>query len=133
MIIECIKCNKKFDVDADLIPDNGRLLECSSCNHKWFFRKSIIEKTSISKNNTNNEINNTKPSTNTKKPSLQNKIPTENIDLLHQNVREDPLINKIDINKAIISNKTAKTYSIINLSLVFIISFIALSKVMWSF
>mgnify|MGYP000851195017 FL=1 len=133
MIIECIKCNKKFDVDADLIPDNGRLLECSSCNHKWFFRKSIIEKTSISKNNTNNEINNTKPSTNTKKPSLQNKIPTENIDLLHQNVREDPLINKIDINKAIISNKTAKTYSIINLSLVFIISFIALIIILDTF
>jgi predicted Zn finger-like uncharacterized protein len=38
MIISCIKCNKKFDIDDRLIPEKGRLLECSSCNHKWFFK-----------------------------------------------------------------------------------------------
>ena len=38
MIIECNNCNKKFTVDNELIPINGRLLECSACNHKWFYK-----------------------------------------------------------------------------------------------
>ncbi len=37
MQITCPKCSKKFQVNADLIPEKGRLLQCSSCNHKWFF------------------------------------------------------------------------------------------------
>ena len=42
MIIKCINCTKKFDVDPNLIPEKGRLLECNGCNHKWFFNKKII-------------------------------------------------------------------------------------------
>ena len=41
MIITCINCNKKFDIDSNLIPDMGRLLQCASCEHKWFFKNSI--------------------------------------------------------------------------------------------
>ena len=37
MQITCPKCSKKFKVNHDLIPEKGRLLQCSSCNHKWFF------------------------------------------------------------------------------------------------
>ena len=44
MIIDCPVCNKKFDIDQDLIPANGRLLQCGSCNHKWFFKLNINEK-----------------------------------------------------------------------------------------
>ena len=43
MIITCNNCNKKFDIDSNLIPDKGRLLQCASCNHKWFFKKEILE------------------------------------------------------------------------------------------
>ena len=53
MIISCVNCNKKFDIDEGLIPDDGRLLQCSGCNHKWFF-KSInlpIIKNSIKSEN----------------------------------------------------------------------------------
>ena len=46
MIIDCPVCNKKFDIDQDLIPTNGRLLQCGSCNHKWFFKLNINEKKS---------------------------------------------------------------------------------------
>ena len=42
MIIACNNCHKKFNIDSNLIPDNGRLLQCNSCNHKWFFKKKII-------------------------------------------------------------------------------------------
>jgi len=37
MIIECINCSKKFDVNSDLIPSTGRTIQCGSCNHVWFF------------------------------------------------------------------------------------------------
>ena len=40
MIISCQNCSKKFDVEDNLIPDNGRMLQCSSCDHKWFFKIS---------------------------------------------------------------------------------------------
>ena len=41
MIISCEQCNKKFEVESSLIPSTGRLLQCSSCGYKWFFKKSI--------------------------------------------------------------------------------------------
>ena len=39
MIIQCINCNKKFEVNSDLIPSDGRNIQCGSCNHLWFFKK----------------------------------------------------------------------------------------------
>ena len=39
MIIECINCNKKFNINSDLIPDDGRSIQCGSCGHTWFFKK----------------------------------------------------------------------------------------------
>ena len=42
MIIVCINCNKKFDVNSDLIPDEGRTIQCGSCNHVWFFNKNSL-------------------------------------------------------------------------------------------
>ena len=39
MIIECINCSKKFDVNSDLIPASGRTIQCGSCNHIWFYKK----------------------------------------------------------------------------------------------
>ena len=46
MIISCENCNKRFEVSDNLIPDQGRLLQCSSCDHKWFFKKTekLIQK-----------------------------------------------------------------------------------------
>ena len=41
MIIECNNCNKQFKISSKLIPNEGRLLQCSSCNHKWHFKKKI--------------------------------------------------------------------------------------------
>ena len=37
MIISCEKCNKKFEISNSLIPDDGRLLQCGSCSHKWHY------------------------------------------------------------------------------------------------
>ena len=37
MIITCPNCNKQFKIDNFLIPDEGRDLQCGSCNHIWFY------------------------------------------------------------------------------------------------
>ena len=71
MIIECNNCNKEFQVSSKLIPNEGRLLQCSSCNHKWHFKKKIkikeiqdtidkkikIEEKNIKKTNNKKKIN----------------------------------------------------------------------------
>ena len=44
MIITCPNCNKQFKIDYSLIPDEGRDLQCGSCNHIWFY--NIQEKNS---------------------------------------------------------------------------------------
>ena len=43
MIITCPSCEKKFEIDQKLIPREGRLLQCGSCSHEWFFKLDIVE------------------------------------------------------------------------------------------
>ena len=38
MIITCPNCNKQFKIDNFLIPDDGRDLQCGSCDHLWFYK-----------------------------------------------------------------------------------------------
>ena len=70
MIITCPSCQKKFELDDNLLPENGRTLQCGSCNYKWFFKKKdeikVFEKQlefneneKIDKNETNtvNQLN----------------------------------------------------------------------------
>ena len=66
MIINCINCEKKFEVNSDLIPSDSRTIQCGSCNHIWFYKhntnikndsnapksKKIIKKKEIDDNNT---------------------------------------------------------------------------------
>ena len=61
MIIDCIKCTKKFEVNASLIPDNGRTIQCGTCNHVWFYKPKIEQskneiKTEVSSFNSNNNV-----------------------------------------------------------------------------
>jgi len=57
MIISCQQCHKKFAIDSNLIPKNGRLLKCGSCNHEWFFTGEVIKKIKVENNETStNEI-----------------------------------------------------------------------------
>tara|TARA_Y100000741_G_C18103365_1_gene497738 strand:+ start:121 stop:630 length:510 start_codon:yes stop_codon:yes gene_type:complete len=45
MIINC-ECGKKFAVKDDLIPNEGKMLQCGSCGNKWFFKPNLNEKLS---------------------------------------------------------------------------------------
>ena len=39
MIIVCPSCKKKFNIDVNLIPTEGRDLQCGSCDNVWFYKK----------------------------------------------------------------------------------------------
>ena len=116
MIISCINCNKKFEVNSALIPSNGRLIECGSCNHKWFFKnenitneRKTLNDSSIGIIEKNIDLNN------------DNKVKTPN------NLVTTKLIQKKDIKtvqKKI--NVEKKKKKLLNIILVFLISLIAL-------
>ena len=123
MIIECINCNKKFRVDDDLIPENGREIICGSCNHAWHFK---LEKTSEKSLVLDNEM-----------IDLQKKTVQINTDF--QEDFSNTKYEKKTINDQIkFSNKTkvdlkidtkntySKTSNFFSYSIVVIISFIAL-------
>ena len=38
MIITCPNCKKQFKIDNSLIPNEGRDLQCGSCEHIWFYK-----------------------------------------------------------------------------------------------
>ena len=55
MIIVCVNCNKKFNVNSELIPNEGRTIQCGSCNHVWFFKKTEQNTENLKKSFTNKE------------------------------------------------------------------------------
>ena len=109
MIISCDQCNKKFEIDSNLIPKDGRLLECGSCNHKWFYKQDIEDKTE--------EI--------IIEPQLKN-IEEENIDPIQTNISQINELDTLSEKKEIIENKKIKKIGVLNIIIVFIISFVAL-------
>ena len=50
MLIICPNCSKSFEINSELIPLNGRLVQCGSCNHKWHFIKDKENETDTEKN-----------------------------------------------------------------------------------
>ena len=58
MIITCPNCNKKFQIDATLVPEEGRDLQCGSCKHLWFYKaeNEISSPLTLNEDLVNNEI-----------------------------------------------------------------------------
>ena len=115
MIITCPSCKKKFKIDANLIPNEGRNLKCGSCGHVWFFKNNknpemITE--NFTEINTNNFSNEKIEQTTSKKYKSKNN------------------------DKALVKYENVQNFSFINLFsyfLVSIISFIALIIVLDTF
>ena len=114
MIITCPCGEKRFEIDAALIPDKGRTLKCGSCDKVWFFKMNLETKSDFSKENNNKIVN--------------NEIFEKTDDLIK---RSKPLKKKDD--KALIKYQKKTSYSLghfLRHILVFIISFIALIVVL---
>ena len=75
MIITCINCDKKFNVNSELIPDSGRTIQCGSCNHVWFFNKDSEDNKILKKDSTEKKsIPSIKKETSSKKIKSVSKI-----------------------------------------------------------
>ena len=72
MIIECPKCNKKFQIDQNLIPNNGRKLQCGSCDHNWFFKFENENKVKNEDIQIDEKVNDSKEKTSFEEDSIEN-------------------------------------------------------------
>jgi len=144
MIITCNNCNKRFELDSSIIPEKGRLLQCIGCSHKWFFKKKIINQpiSTVKINKPNEEPEPLKDFIETPEEDiglLETESP-KTIELLDSTVEHNTIAEKISIkvntkNKKndkidqslkIEFSKNKKSYNILGLTIVFIISFTAL-------
>ena len=121
MIITCPSCNKQFKIANSLIPDDGRDLQCGSCDYVWFYKAEHENEAPLTLNENISE----------KKIGADIEIKENNLELskkLQQEKIIKPKIKK-EISKEITdnikkpSNKVSKFFSYL---IVFIISFIAL-------
>ena len=115
MIISCPNCKKNFEVRDDLIPESGRLLQCSSCSNKWFFKNKLL----TLRENPKKEID----IKTINKPLFENEIPNDIERIIID-------AEKTDLDKNYESNRDTKKeigkLSFFNLFLVILISFLAL-------
>ena len=129
MIITCNNCNKKFNIDSNLISDKGRLLQCASCDHKWFFKKEVLDNTvsptdaetgidSINIFDQNNSsINEEESVSNAPKDEVEVDLEEETKEKIEVNINESIKINT--------KPKKQKNFKILNIFVVAIISFVA--------
>ena len=123
MIIECINCNKKFNVNADLISKQGRQIKCGSCKHIWHFKieNSLNEPLIL---DDENKQKNTSKEKNTKEFTGRTNL-ENTTELINDNeIYKD---NKIQENITIENNiKISKISDFFSYLVVFLISFVAL-------
>ena len=125
MIITCPNCNKQFKIDSSLIPNEGRDLQCGSCNHVWFYK---IEEVNSETLQLKEEIvkKDVETKTENKEEILdQKKQPLEKIKTEINNEKKDEISEK---QKTVArskntDNKASKFFSYL---IVLIISFVAL-------
>ena len=124
MIISCPNCNKQFRIDNSLIPNEGRDLQCGSCNHIWFYN---IEEENEEFLKLNNEIKSKdievkvekKEEIIEEKKKEFEKINTQ-VDNENENILEKQKKNNLSKNS---KNNGIKFFSYL---IVFIISFVAI-------
>ena len=135
MIISCPNCIKKFNIDEKLIPVNGRLLQCSSCKHRWHYDlpkdQNIVtelSKDEITEDNT--------------KVDLIKINPVKSNDEITSKIKKKQKIKKtrkkkIKENEVVVSDNIVEpkneSRSFFNILLIIIISFIALILVIDTF
>jgi predicted Zn finger-like uncharacterized protein len=125
MIITCPNCNKKFKIDNSLIPDEGRDLQCGSCNHVWVY-KINEENSKILKLKEEIDINDIKTKVDKNNEEIvENKNPLTKIETELNNQKKEKNIEKQKETK--ISKNTENTgIKFFSYLIVFIISFMAL-------
>lgn len=125
MIIECVNCKKRFEIAEDLIPLGGRLIQCGSCNHTWFYKPNSYKDL---------------PEANIKNTNLSYKITNEdkkNLNVEDEiNQTSDEKLNKYEEKRTKIKNKNSFSFflrNILSYFIVGIVSFVALIVILDTF
>ena len=125
MIITCPNCNKQFKIDNSLIPNEGRDLQCGSCNNVWFY-EIVEENDEVLKLNEEIVSKDIEIEGEYKKEKIEEKkkLP-EKINAEINNEKKEKISEK-QKNKASSKNKENKGSKFFSYLIVFIISFVAL-------
>ena len=96
MIISCPNCNKKFKIDATLVPEEGRDLQCGSCKHVWFYKVQNEDSSllTLNKDLINNEIKD-----NLQKKEIENITENNNFSIKEKSKNKEKKIKDTSDNK----------------------------------
>ena len=119
MIITCPNCKKKFQIDATLLPKEGRDLQCGSCEHVWFYKYEKENPTPLTLQDdfVNKKVEDYSPKKEIEKISENKKTKTQD-----KPINKEKNIKEISNNKKS-ENTAGKFFSYL---IVLIISFVAL-------
>ena len=122
MIITCPCEKKQFKIDSSLIPQEGRELQCGSCERVWFYKPKNESEAPLTLNENISE-NKIEPAieTNNKKLEVRKKLQKKIIEPEIKNKKAKEISNKVK--KLESENKRSKFFSYL---MVFIISIVAL-------
>ncbi|WP_440614363.1 zinc-ribbon domain-containing protein [Candidatus Pelagibacter sp. HIMB1748] len=116
MIITCPCEKKQFKIDSSLIPNEGRELQCGSCEKVWFYKPQNESEAPLNLNN-NISINNTE----------QNQVIKKNLDISKTLQQEKIIEAEIEKeNLKTVEKLEGKKSKLFSYLIVFIISFVAL-------
>ena len=110
MIITCPSCEKKFEIDAALIPNKGRTLKCGSCDKVWFFKMNLETKSNFTEEKIDKLVND------------------ETLEKTDNLIKKSKSLKKTN-DKALVKYKKKTSYSLglfLRHILVFLLSFVAL-------
>ena len=108
MIIECPCKKKKFNIDINLIPAEGRNLQCGSCDRVWFYKKEnqiaepiqINEDIAIQENKDNDNLNDDKSKDQIiKQPIKKNKKAESELSAIKETYSKSEVIKKTQTSK----------------------------------
>jgi len=123
MIITCPNCNKNFQIDATLIPEKGRDLQCGSCKHVWFYKAQNEDSSLLTLNEDliYNEIKDNLP-----KKEIENIIDSNQSSIQEESKNEEKIIKNTSDNKKIKKRNESSGGKFFSYLIVLIISFVAL-------
>ena len=117
MIITCPCKKKQFKIDSFLIPNEGRELQCGSCERVWFYKPQNESEIPIKLNN----------NISTNKIEQNNEVKEKNLEISKILQQEKLIDTEIETeNLKTVKKSAVKKSKIFSYLIVFIISFVAL-------
>ena len=117
MIITCPCEKKQFKIDSSLIPNEGRELQCGSCERVWFYKPQNESETPLKLNN----------NISTNKTEQNNEVKEKNLEISKPSQEEKIIDSVIETeNLKTFANSAGKKSKLFSYLIVLIISFVAL-------